>query len=191
MAKKTKSRYELKEKLGEGGRGEVCRAFVNALSMDVALIMRLDVNNSTALSLSCEECYEQSSLAYPNHVEIRDVGVLDESGSRQPCLLTLLRDTALAAAIRASPQTPPTARSAGLISQICRSLQAAHDFSLLRRDIKPRICDTHTRKAEAARKRCKEGPAGDCDERRSRKSDFQRTKAHQTDAFTSKRSMVE
>ena len=82
MAKKTKSRYELKEKLGEGGMGVVWRAFDTALNTDVALKMLLDANDATALQLFYEECHKQSALAHPNIVEVRDVGTFDEDGLR-------------------------------------------------------------------------------------------------------------
>src|SRR5882724_9701340 len=101
MAKKTKSRYELKEKLGEGGMGVVWRAFDTVLSTDVALKMLVDVNDATALKLFYEECQKQSALAHPNIVEIRDAGSFDEDGVRQPYLVCrLLREKKKAAMIR-------------------------------------------------------------------------------------------
>jgi serine/threonine protein kinase len=138
MAKKIKSRYELKEKLGEGGMGVVWRAFDTALNTDVALKMLLDVNDPTALRLFYDECQKQSALAHPNIVEIRDSGSFDENGTRQPYLvMPLLRGTTLAAIIRTSSQPLSTERCVDIFSQACRGLQAAHDFGLLHRDIKP------------------------------------------------------
>ena len=138
MAKKTKSRYELREKLGEGGMGVVWRAFDTVLNTDVALKMLLDANDATALKLFYEECHKQSALAHPNIVEIRDVGIFDEDDRRQPYLvMPLLRGNTLAAIIRSSPQPLSTERCVDIISQACRGLQAAHDFGLLHRDIKP------------------------------------------------------
>ena len=138
MAKKTKSRYELKEKLGEGGMGAVWRAFDTVLNTDVALKMLLDANDATALKLFYEECHKQSALAHPNIVEIRDVGVLDEDGMRQPYLvMPLLRGATLAAIIRSSSQPLSVERCVDIISQACRGLHAAHDAGLLHRDIKP------------------------------------------------------
>jgi serine/threonine protein kinase len=103
MAKKTKSRYELKEKLGEGGMGVVRRAFDTVLNTDVALKVLLDGNDATALKLFYEECHKQSSLAHPNIVEVRDVGSFDEDGVRQPYLvMPLLRGVTLASIIRSS-----------------------------------------------------------------------------------------
>ncbi|WP_165419986.1 protein kinase domain-containing protein [Edaphobacter modestus] len=138
MAKKTKSRYELKEKLGEGGMGVVWRAFDTVLNTDVALKVLLDANDATALKLFYEECHKQSALAHPNIVEIRDVGSFDEDGIRQPYLvMPLLRGITLASIIRSSPQPLSTERCVDIFSQVGRGLQAAHDFGLLHRDIKP------------------------------------------------------
>jgi serine/threonine protein kinase len=138
MAKKTKSRYELREKLGEGGMGVVWRAFDGVLQTDVALKMLQDATDATALKMFYEECQKQSALAHPNIVEVRDVGFFDEDDLRQPYLvMPLLRGTTLAAIIGASPQPLSTDRCVDIISQACRGLQAAHDFGLLHRDIKP------------------------------------------------------
>jgi serine/threonine protein kinase len=138
MAKKTKSRYELKEELGEGGMGVVWRAFDTVLNTDVALKMLLDSSDATALKLFQEECYKQSALAHPNIVEIRDVGIFDEEGRPQPFLvMPLLHGATLAAVIRSSSQPLSVDRCVDIILQTCRGLQAAHDFGLLHRDIKP------------------------------------------------------
>jgi len=138
MAKKTKSRYELKEELGEGGMGVVWRAFDTVLNTDVALKMLLDSSDTTALKLFYEECSKQSALAHPNIVEIRDAGTFDEYGHQQPYLvMPLLRGTTLAAMIRSSSQPLSVDRCIDIVSQACRGLQAAHDYGLLHRDIKP------------------------------------------------------
>lgn len=138
MPKKTKSRYELREKLGEGGMGVVWRAFDSALNTDVALKLLLDIHDPVALRLFYEECHKQSSLAHPNIVEVRDVGVFDEDGKNQPYLvMPLLRGKTLSALMRASAQPLATERCVDILTQTCRGLQAAHDFGLLHRDIKP------------------------------------------------------
>src|SRR5215475_8704746 len=103
MAKKTKNRYLLREKLGEGGMGVVWRAYDTVLNTDVALKMLLDANDDTALKLFYEECHKQSALAHPNIVEIRDAGVFDEDGVHQPYIvMPLLRGATLAGVIRGS-----------------------------------------------------------------------------------------
>jgi tRNA A-37 threonylcarbamoyl transferase component Bud32/uncharacterized protein (UPF0335 family) len=138
MAKKTKSRYALKEKLGEGGMGVVWRAHDTILNTDVALKMLLDVNDTTALRLFYEECHKQSGLAHPNIVEIRDVGSLDEDGMDQPYLvMPLLRGATLSYILRSSSKPLVIERVVDIFSQACRGLQAAHDSGLLHRDIKP------------------------------------------------------
>ncbi|HVW76481.1 MAG TPA: protein kinase [Alloacidobacterium sp.] len=138
MAKKSKSRYELKEKLGEGGMGAVWCAFDTVLNTDVALKLLLDANDATALKLFYDECHKQSALAHPNIVEIRDVGVLEEDGMRQPYLvMPLLRGATLASIIRSSAQPLSVDRCVDIITQACRGLHAAHDAGLLHRDIKP------------------------------------------------------
>lgn len=138
MAKRTRSRYELKEELGEGGMGVVWRAFDTVLNTDVALKMLLDSSDASALKLFQDECIKQSALSHPNIVEIRDIGTFDEDGHHQPYLIMpLLRGTTLAAMIRTSTQPLSVDRCVDIVSQACRGLQAAHDFGLLHRDIKP------------------------------------------------------
>jgi eukaryotic-like serine/threonine-protein kinase len=137
-AKKTKRRYELKEKLGEGGMGAVWRAFDTALEIDVAMKLLLDAHDPNALRLFYEESEKQAALAHPNIVEIRDKGSLEDGSVRTPYIvMPLLRGKTLAALIRSNPQPLPTQRCLDIITQASRGLQAAHDAGLLHRDIKP------------------------------------------------------
>lgn len=136
--KKTKRRYELKEKLGEGGMGAVWRAFDTVLEIDVAMKVLLDVHDPNALRLFYEECEKQANLAHPNIVEIRDKGVLEDGSVRTPYIvMPLLRGMTLAALIRSNKHPLSTERCFDIIMQSSRGLQAAHDAGLLHRDIKP------------------------------------------------------
>ncbi|HEX4164001.1 MAG TPA: protein kinase [Bryobacteraceae bacterium] len=138
MAKKSKSRYELKEKLGEGGMGVVWRAYDTVLNADVALKMLLDVTDANALKLFYDECNRQASLVHPNVIEIRDVGSFEEDGIRQPYLvMPLLRGNTLADLLGASREPLTVERCIDIFTQACRGLHAAHDHGLLHRDIKP------------------------------------------------------
>jgi serine/threonine protein kinase len=135
MAKKTKSRYELKEEVGQGGMGVVWRAFDTVLNTDVALKMLLDVNDSTALKLFYEECHKQSAVAHPNIVEIRDIGSFDEDGVHQPYLvMPLLRGTTLVAIILASSQPLSTERRAPHDAELCEAPTAHREESGVRRE---------------------------------------------------------
>ena len=138
MAKKSKNRYDLREKLGEGGMGVVWRAHDTILNTDVALKMLLDVTDPQALKLFYEECEKQVSLVHPNLVEIRDMGEFDDNGVRKPFLvMPLLRGKTLTELIRSSRTRLPTERCIDIFTQACRGLQAAHDCGLIHRDIKP------------------------------------------------------
>jgi len=138
MPKKTKDRYELREKLGEGGMGVVWRAYDNVLDADVALKMVSDVTDTAALQLFCEEWNKHAALVHPNIVEIRDVGSFDDNGVRRPYIvMPLLRGKTLAELIRSAQGPLPLERCLDIFAQACRGLQAAHDHGLLHRDVKP------------------------------------------------------
>ena len=138
MARKTKTRYELKEKLGEGGMGVVWRAHDTVLNADVALKMLLDVADPSALKLFYDECNRQAALVHPNVIEIRDVGAFEDDDGQQPYLvMPLLRGKTLGDLTRESREPIAVERCIDIFTQACRGLQAAHDHGLLHRDIKP------------------------------------------------------
>src|SRR6516225_9999585 len=138
MARKTKTRYELKEKLGQGGMGVVWRAHDTVLNADVALKMLLDVADPSALKLFYDECNRQAALVHPNVIEIRDVGAFEDDDGQQPYLvMPLLRGKTLGDLTRESREPIAVERCIDIFTQACRGLQAAHDYGLLHRDIKP------------------------------------------------------
>jgi serine/threonine-protein kinase len=138
MARKSKDRYELKEKLGEGGMGVVWQAYDTVLNADVALKMLLDVSDPSALKAFYDECNRLAALVHPNLIEIRDVGSIEDEGTRRPYLvMPLLRGKTLGDLMRESTHPISVERCIDIFTQACRGLQAAHDYGLLHRDIKP------------------------------------------------------
>src|SRR5579883_2378421 len=135
---KDKSRYVLKEKLGTGGMGVVYRAFDSVINADVALKTLHDITDPVALRLFREECDKLAKIVHPNVVEIRDVGEIEDGGTRKPYLvMPFLRGRTLDTLILESPGGLPLDRAIDILVQACRGLQATHDAGLIHRDIKP------------------------------------------------------
>ncbi|HYK87450.1 MAG TPA: protein kinase, partial [Acidobacteriota bacterium] len=133
-----KQRYETRDKLGEGGMGVVYLAYDRVIKRDVALKTIKDINNSSQLDLFYKECELLKALSHPNIIELFDIGVLEEEGSRKPYfVMPLLRGVTLQDLISKSSQRLTLARTVDIITQTCRGLQAAHEAGLIHRDLKP------------------------------------------------------
>jgi len=135
---KLKSRYEIKEILGQGGMGVVYRAYDTVIRRDVALKTIRDIPDPAALETFQKECGVLASMAHPNIIEIFDLGDFEENGASKPYfVMPLLPGATLESLVRASSQRLTVDRVVEIVSQTCRGLQAAHERGLVHRDLKP------------------------------------------------------
>lgn len=131
-------RYELRDVLGEGGMGVVFRAYDVKTKSLVALKTMRDASDPLAVELFSKEWSILASISHPNIVDIRDVGEIEENGQKKPFfVMPLLPGTTLAKLIETSSARLTVERVIGIITQVCRGLQTAHERGLVHRDIKP------------------------------------------------------
>jgi serine/threonine-protein kinase len=134
--------YQLVERLGEGGMGEVwlARHRMLARSSAIKLIrpeMLCDGSPeyvSTALSRFEREAQATASLTSPNTIRLYDFGRTGDGTFYYAMELLDGRD--LESLVREFGPLKP-ARTLHLIRQMCRSLGEAHAVGLIHRDIKP------------------------------------------------------
>ncbi|MEE8601385.1 serine/threonine-protein kinase [Euzebya tangerina] len=132
-------RYELGERLGTGGTGEVWRAVDTTLERPVAVKrIRLDRVGHSGDTLSTEERVMREArvtarMADPGAVSIFDV-VTEDADLYLVMELVDAPDLARLVA-RDGPLRPAAAARLGL--QLLATLRAAHDLGIVHRDVKP------------------------------------------------------
>ena len=134
--------YELTERLGKGGMGEVWRARHQMLARPAAIkLIRSD--RTTGTSASDAEYYLErfqrevqatASLRSPHTIEIYDYGITPDRAFYY--VMELLDGDDLDGLIKQYGPMPP-ARVIHILRQMCHSLAEAHDEGLVHRDIKP------------------------------------------------------
>jgi len=126
--------YEILEKIGAGGMGEVYRARDTRLGRDVAVKvlpggLTADPNRLRRFE---QEARAASALNHPNILTVHDVG----TQATTPYLVAELLDgQSLRDALREGPLSIPKALGFGV--QIARGLAAAHEQGIVHRDLKP------------------------------------------------------
>lgn len=133
--------YELEERLGQGGMGEVWRARHHLLARRAAIkLVRPEAlggdpqTRRVALSRFEREAQATASLRSPHTIDLYDFGISDTGAFYYVMELLVGRD--MQSLVTDFGQLPPE-RVLYLLEQVCESLAEAHVAGLVHRDIKP------------------------------------------------------
>jgi serine/threonine-protein kinase len=128
--------YQLGEKLGEGGMGEVYLAEHQLLKRPCALkLIKADVNtNPIAIARFEREVQSAAMLSHPNTIEIFDYGHSEDGTFYY--VMEFLPGMSLSDLVRQYGPLPP-GRAVYLLRQACGALAEAHRLQLVHRDLKP------------------------------------------------------
>ena len=126
-------RYEIARELGRGGAGIVYQAIDVKLKRDVALKLFYQQAGQDAARMArfLQEARLAAQLKHPNIVDIYDVNL-----EAQFIAMEYVAGGTLRQALTKSQQLTAT-QACGVIGQLCRGLQIAHEAGILHRDIKP------------------------------------------------------
>lgn len=128
-------RYEILEKIGEGGMAVVYRAHCHLLKRDVAIkILRPEyANNEEFIRRFRQEAQAAASLSHHNIVNIYDIG---HEGEWRYIVMEYINGPTLKDVIKS--QAPlPYEKAVNIAVQICSALEHAHKRGVIHRDIKP------------------------------------------------------
>ncbi len=128
--------YVLKDRIGDGGMGEVYRAEHLLLKRPCALKLIRSERDADEATLARFEAEVRATarLSHVNTVEIYDYGRADDGTFYY--VMELLRGLDLDDLVRRHGPLPP-GRAVHLLRQVCGALKEAHDSGLIHRDIKP------------------------------------------------------
>ncbi|HEY1349518.1 MAG TPA: serine/threonine-protein kinase, partial [Ktedonobacteraceae bacterium] len=136
-------RYELLERLGEGGMGEVWKAHDTQLQRAVAIkLLRSDLSGDPDFGASfLREARLVAALHHPNIVQIHDFQLADRGAQgRAYMVMDYIEGGTLAAALRATVRQGlfwPASDIVELFTSISLALDYAHEQGMIHRDIKP------------------------------------------------------
>jgi tetratricopeptide (TPR) repeat protein len=134
MVGKRVNQYQILEKLGQGGMGEVFLAEDTELHRKVALkfLPSSSVSDAHALDRFRQEARSAAALNHPNITTIYEVGVWEE----RPYIAMAYVDGDKLTEIIKRGDTDIN-RTLDVVIQICDGLSKAHDAGIVHRDIKP------------------------------------------------------
>ncbi len=134
MIGQTIAHYEITEKIGQGGMGEVYRATDTKLKHDVALKVLPDgfTQDPQRMARFTREAQVLASLNHPN---IGTIHGLEEQDGVRALVLELIEGEDLSERIAKGPI--PLQEALTIALQIAEALQAAHEKGIIHRDLKP------------------------------------------------------
>jgi serine/threonine protein kinase len=133
------SKYELLERLGQGGMGAVYRARRLHIGDEVAvkLLSRELVREHTAIERFRREARSAAMIRHPNVVSIHDFGDASTGNSAETYIvMELIKGESLRQVIAREGRLHPE-RATSLMRDICAGVGLAHRQGLLHRDLKP------------------------------------------------------
>ena len=131
----TIGRFEVRERMGSGGMGEVYGAYDPDADRQVAIkVLRSDRNADPAATRRMQrEARALTRLDHPNVVTVYEVGTVDD---QVYIAMELLRGETLAQhLLDEGPLTPPETFT--ILTAVCRALERAHAQGIIHRDLKP------------------------------------------------------
>ena len=126
--------YEILDKIGAGGMGEVYRARDTKLGRDVAIKVLPEAFSKDRERLDRFE-REARLLAQLNHTNIATIYGLEEFHGQRLLVMELVEGETLADRIARGPIPPDEAIP--IFTQIAEGLEAAHNKGIIHRDLKP------------------------------------------------------
>ncbi|MBI3181370.1 MAG: serine/threonine protein kinase [Myxococcales bacterium] len=126
--------YELIEVLGRGGMGEVWRARQVSLGREVAvkLLPQKLARDPEFVARFEKEATALAALSHPNIIQIIDRG---GAGDHYYFVMEYVEGRSLRDLI--SSGRPPPQDALGVVAQICRAIDYAHEKHIIHRDLKP------------------------------------------------------
>ena len=126
--------YAVRDKVGEGGMGQVYRAHDSKLGRDVALKV---LPESFAIDPDRLARFHREAqvLASLNHPNIAHIYGFEDSGATHALVMELIEGPTLADRIEQGPV--PLVEALAIARQIGSALEAAHEQGIVHRDLKP------------------------------------------------------
>jgi Tol biopolymer transport system component len=126
--------FDVIDRLGAGGMGEVYRARDTVLGRDVAVkILPADFGSDPGRIERLAR--EARLLASLNHPNIAAIYAVESAGPIRALILELVEGETLGARLRRKPLPPADARA--IARQIAEAFDAAHECGIVHRDLKP------------------------------------------------------
>lgn len=126
--------YQLGEKLGQGGMGEVYQAHHAMMRRPTAVKLMLNQDDAADLARFEREVVLTCQLTHPNTVALYDFGRTEDG--RIYYAMEYLEGMPLDALLRSYGPLPP-GRVVYLLAQVCGALAEAHGKGVIHRDLKP------------------------------------------------------